>query len=285
MSLQCARIIERKGIHPVVKLSARDEVFKPIKHLIERYSYGLVDVTQIDEMYAADNMLLKEPSWMKKQSEGFDEVYYVIPDLLFNNKYAFDYVKYHTSPQMIRSTKIFDMPRTSKGTIYLGLMTTTDGYMFSEPMNLATTLAYQLPEYKIYMPLVSNWASKSIRTIDIPGKLPSNLQVDIDPDFNTSLDILMQSCYFVGTDNGPSHIAYHASIPRLLLDPQYNRLPWIARWREDYLESVPITAPLEDIVDVVKSNLRIPQTTLVPRMVCLVQKETNWSNLLWLKTE
>jgi hypothetical protein len=285
MAFQCATVLQWHGIQPKVIISARDEVFNPIKQLLG----ALFDLEQIDESYAADNNLLKDASLMAHVSKGYDEVYYVIPDLLFNNRYAFDYKKYHTNPQMIRDIKLleFTLPANVQRTniIYLGLMTTTDGYMYSEPMSLALSLAYALPEYQIYFPVVNTWAGKMIKAIDVPNTLPNNLEVPVNPYFEDTLDILSRSCYFVGTDNGPSHIAYHLGMPRLLLDPQFNRLPWVARWREDYLESIPISSSIDNVTSIVKTNLTIPQTTLVPRMTCLVNGEANWKQLLWLKEQ
>lgn len=281
MAFQCAVVLQRHGINPKVRISARNEVFAPLAHLLSPY----FDMEQIDESYAADNLLLKDESTWKFVTDGWDTSYYVIPDLMFHNKYAFDCKKFHTSPQMVRSIRLLDGQTTTSDVVYLGLMTTTDGYMFSEPMSLATSLAYNLPQFKFHFPIVTSWANKSIQKIDVPPKLPSNLEVVVNPDFKESLNVLMSSCYFVGTDNGPSHLAYHASIPRLLLDPQFNRLPWIARWREDYLESIPILSSVEDITNVVVSNLTVPQSMLAPRMVALVQGKANWQNLLWLKSE
>lgn len=281
MSLQCAVILQRHGINPKVRISAREEVYKPLAHLFSHY----FDMEHIDETYAADNMLLKDESALRFVTSDYDEFYYVIPDLLFNNKHAFDCEKYHTSPQMIRGIRLLDGQNTTTKTIFLGLMTTTDGYMYGEPMNLATSLAYNVPDHTIYFPVVTQWASKNIQKIDIPTRLPTNLKVVVNPDFNEAMDVLLQSCYFIGTDNGPSHLAYHAAVPRLLLDPQFNRLPWLVRWREDYLESIPITATVEDVTNLVKTNITVPQTLLAPRMVCLVNGLANWEQLLWLKTE
>jgi hypothetical protein len=186
---------------------------------------------------------------------------------------------------MIRATRILEASMQREDMIYLGLMTTTAGYSYGEPISLATNLAYSLPLYKIYFPIINTWAGKDIKSIDIPSRLPSNLIIEFNPQFNDAIDNLAKSSYFVGTDNGPSHIAYHLGIPRLILDPQFNKLPWIARWREDYLESIPINTPVETVTSIVKMNLDIPQTTLIPRMVCLTYGDANWDHLLWLKSE
>jgi hypothetical protein len=281
MSLQCAQIIKDNGIEPTVVLAVRDEIFEPLDALFgSRFNLKLVD-----ETYAADNNLLKDESLFKFISEGFDEVYYVIPDLLFNNKHSFDFLKYNTSPQMIRSTRLLDKGRKVEKIIYMGLMSTTPGYMYGEPLALALAMAYSIPTHTIYFPVVTKWAGKDIKPIILPNKAPNNLQIVTDPDMKESMAVLGKSCYFVGTDNGPSHLAYHYGMPRLLLDPQFNKLPWIARWREDYLESVPISSPIEKLVDVVNINISTPQTTLVPRMTCLVHGLGNWEQLLWLKTQ
>lgn len=281
MAFQCAKIVEEHGVRYKLLISARDEVYKPLFKLFGNHFI----MEQIHESYAADNTILKDESLMKTVSTGYNEVYYVIPDLLFNNKYSFPYKQYSTNPQMIRSKRLLDTQADKRGFIYLGLMTTTDGYMYSEPLTLALNLAYSLPSNIIYFPIVKHWANKEIKTIDIPNKLPANLVIEYPEDLEEGLIMLSKSSYFVGTDNGPSHVAYHMGVPRLLLDPQFGKLPWIARWREDYLESIPISSSVEDIVNVVKTNLEIPQTTLVPRMTCLVNKEANWQQLLWLKSE
>lgn len=280
MALQCAIVLQQHSINPKVIISARDEVYKPLQHMFGMY----FDLQQVDETYASDNNLLKDESLMKQLADGYDEVYYVIPDLMFFNKYAFDFKKYHTSPQMIRDIRVIGWSPETRNSIYLGLMTTTPGYMFSEPVALAYSLAYALPNYEIYCPVVTKWAGKDIKSFDIPPQGPGNLRIVLDPEFNDAINELHKACYFVGTDNGPSHLAYHLGIPRLLLDPQFNRLPWIARWREDYLESIPITVSVEDVTSVVKTNLLVPQTTLIPRMVCLANGERDWEQLLWLKS-
>lgn len=281
LSLQCAIAVQQRIIEPTVYISAREEVWKPISHLFGCF----FTMQRIDESYAYDNAVLKDESLMQKISGRFDEVYYVIPDLLFANKYAFDFKKYHTSPQILRDMRIIGSSSKASNIIYLGLMTTTEGYMYSEPLSLAMSLAYTLPSYRIYFPIINKWAGKEIKPISLPAAVPNNLIVDVNPDMIDSMNMLCKSSYFVGTDNGPSHIAYHFGVPRLLLDPQFNRLPWIARWRENYLESIPISAPVDGITNVVKMNLERPQTTLIPRMTCLVNGDCDWNQVLFIKTQ
>lgn len=281
MSLQCARKVQEQGIDPTIIIGSREEVFAPLSYLFE----DQFTLKWVDETYTANNNLLHDESLFKYLSDGYDETYYVIPDLLFNNKHSFDFIKFHTSPQSIRSTRLLNEGRKMEKIVYLGMMSTTPGYMYGEPLALAMSIAYAVPTHTIYFPIVTKWAGKDIKTIVLPNTMPNNLKIVVDPTLNESLDVLSKSCYFVGTDNGPSHLAYHFGIPRILLDPQFNKLPWIARWREDYLESVPISSSVEQITDTVNINISTPQTTLIPRMACLVQGLGNWEQSLWLKTK
>jgi hypothetical protein len=282
LSLQCATRLQQLAINPTVYISARDEVYYPLAHVFAGYFI----MSQVKESYSANNAILNDSKLMYELTgDNFSEVYYAIPDLLFNNSFAFDYKKYLTSPQMLKDIRILGPSSEIKNTIYLGLMTTTEGYMYQDPVGLALSLAYNLPEYKVYFPIVTTWANKNIGPIEFPDNIPDNLEIAVDPSINDSFDILASSSYFIGTDNGPSHLAYHMSIPRLILDPQFGRIPWIARWREDYLESVPINTSIQGITLIAKTNLNIPQTTLIPRLTCLSHGEhADWSNLLLLKT-
>ncbi len=288
MAFQCADIIkeyatphslEYKEVNLLI--SARDEVYNPLYHLFG----GRFVMKQIDESYGADNLLLKDESLFKFITDGYSEVYYVIPDLLFNNKYAFDFRKFSASPYSVRSRRLLTSNRHASKSIYLGLMSTTPGYSYTEPMALALALAYKIPSHKIYFPIITRWAGKEINRIDIPNQIPSNLVIQKDPIMSDSFQLLRNCEYFIGTDNGPSHLAYHFGMPRTLLDPQYNRLPWLARWREDYLESVPITSDVDSLAELVATNITVPQTTLIPRLTTLASHGTNWQQLLWMKTE
>lgn len=284
MSLQCAQIVQENGKNPKVLLAVRDEIYKPLSFLFERD----FNIQQGPDSIANDNALLKDLALFEQVTKDYKEAYYVLPDLLFNNKHSFDYELYDTNPQVIRSTRLLTKNRVIQQNIYLGLMSTTPGYSYEEPMTLAIELAKSLPKYNIYFPIVTKWANQDIKDIEVPKELPVNLIVVRDGGLSESLVLLRTCRYFIGTDNGPSHIAYHMGIPRLLLDPQYNRLPWLARWREDYLESIPIATRVPYIVDVVKTNLEIPQTTLIPRATVLLNSPNsgaNWSQQLFLKTQ
>lgn len=279
LSLQCAQLVKKYGINPKVFISARKEVYEPLFYLFGNQ----FDMENIDESFSNNNNLIRDESLIQQLSSGYDEVYYVIPDLLFNNKYSFDYEKYGGFPQNIRSLKLLDNTRQYSNVIYLGLMTTTPGYMYHSPMRLAIAIAETLPNNTIYFPIIDKWANQSIQNIEEPLIKPNNLFIERNPNLCGSLCAMKTSCYFIGTDNGVSHIAYHMGVPRLVLDPQYNRLPWIARWREDYLESIPINTDVNTICNIVSVNIKIPQTTLIPRAYCINGESTDWDKALLMK--
>lgn len=281
LAFSCASFLEEHDCKVLV--SAREEVFNAVEYLFG----AKFSLEKIDESISEDNAILKDPTvrdnlWSKYKRE-YKNLYYVVPDLLFNSPLAFDYKKYRVSPQVIKSTRLLlDDRKEDGGVIYLGLNSTTEGYTYKYIASLAVKLAKELPNFKIYLPIVTKWANKAI---DTPGfaEIPANLIIEKDPNFRESLDILAKSSYFVGTDNGPSHIAYHYGIPRLILDPQFGRLPWIARWKEDYAESIPIQTEDDDIVKIVSVNVGIPQTTLIPRMEVLRRPFANWPQELFFK--
>jgi hypothetical protein len=281
LAVQCAKHLKQKGFLPTIAFSTRDEIYKPLHHLF----YTQFNIKQISEAFSEDNLLLKDKALWDSITSGFDEAYYILPDLLFNNEHAFPCEKFGTNMQHLKSIKLLESQYSPTKSIYLGLMTTTPGYLYDSPVHLAQILAKILPDYQIILPMISQWASKTIPIFTIPDKAPDNLVFDVKPDFIASIEKLKQAAYFIGTDNGPSHLAYHLTIPRLILDPQYNRAPWIARWKENYLESVPITSSVFDVADLVRTNLQIPQTTLLPRMFCLTNPFAKWKDTLLLKTQ
>ena len=280
LSLQCSQFTNALTM---VDLSTRQEVFDPLIY----FSHGRLGVyiLRIDEKYSENNSVLKDPKLWAEATEGYPESYYVIPDLLFNNKYAFNFKKFNTNPSLITKKRLFINNYFVKPIkrIYLGLISSTEGYTYPMIESLAIRLAKTFTDYEINLPTLDRWANKDIKPLSLSDNLPINLYVDKNPNFLDSLKKLEESCYFIGTDNGPSHLAYHLGIPRILIDPQYNRLPWIARWREDINESIPFTSDVGDIISIVKANFEVPATLLIPRTSCIY--EVNWNNTLLLKKE
>jgi hypothetical protein len=270
LSLQCASYVQRAGDNCSIVLFTREEVFNPIKALFGH----LFDLKRINGELTEE--ILKTDALIPK----YDEVYFSIPDWLFSNPKAFDWNKYHTSPQMIKTTRLLADQHRNNGIIYLGLMTSTQGYLYQDVEALAINLAKAFPQYSIYLPIITSWSGQSIKQFEFPEDTPKNLIIEKDPNFAASLSVLRDAVYFVGTDNGPSHVAYHFGVPRLILDPQYNRLPWMARWKEDVTESIPITSSWPEVVRLVSTNFNRPETLLIPRATVLANLGTEWKKLL-----
>lgn len=279
MAFQCASIVRSFGNPVEVIISSRQEIYETLHHLFGK-SFDMIGVP---EMYASDNNLLKNSSLFDYLSNGVKETYYVIPDLLFNNEHSFDYFKYHTSPQMIRNIRLLNGSIAKDKSIYVGLISTTPGYSYSDTTNLVRILANNLPDYSIHLPVINSWANKEISGFDNLNDMPDNVLVHKNETLSQSMDTLRKCCYFVGTDNGPSHIAYHMGIPRLLLDPQFNLTPWIARWREDFLESVPIYSEVSSVAETVILNIKFPQTTLLPRMNVMLSRKIDLAAEMFMK--
>tara|TARA_Y100000593_G_scaffold26231_3_gene52188 strand:- start:2763 stop:3671 length:909 start_codon:yes stop_codon:yes gene_type:complete len=281
LSLQCASFIrERK---PIVLISTRDEVFSPLQHAFGKH----FSIKQVDEHYSQDNNILKDKNLVEelrsKYPQSGEEFYYVIPDLLFRNKYAFDYEKYNAHPQVIKSTRLLTQDNKPQKIIYFGTLTTTLGYDYPEAKRLIELIARKFKDYTIYCPSIENWGGDKVKAAISGVDLPDNVFVDVNPKFEDSIDWLKKSCYFVGTCNGPSHLAFHYGIPRLILDPQYERPAWISRWKEDYQESISIETPSELAAKIIELNIEIPQTCLVPRRIVADNFIQDWPQLLLFK--
>ena len=275
LSLQCSHFI--RGQERDIYISTRDEVFNPLQYCFK----NKFNLQQVSEKFSHENAILDQPT-LKEEICPEGEFYYVIPDLLFRNLYSFDYEKYNTHPQTIKSTKLLTDETASEKIIYFGLASSTDGYVYYDIKDLLIRTAELLPEYVIYYPNLGEWAGSELDKIT-PDGLPSNVHLHESPDFLDSIDCLKKSCYFVGTCNGTSHLAFHFGIPRLILDPQYEKLAWIARWKEDYLESIPNTIAVNLVAKIIETNIFIPQTTLIPRRSVLENFAADWKQNLIFK--
>ena len=279
LSLQCASVIQNYGIIPKIVISARPEIQKALSFLFD--SQFKLDF--IDDYYSKYDRMLREKKLMDEVIQGFGEIYYIVPHLIYCNNFRFNFEKYNTSPQVIREIKLLTKNRKIKKIIYAGLLSVKLCHMFKNSVELVIKLATAMQDYEIYFPIIQSWAGKEIPAFSFPEDIPSNLHIDVNPELKDALAVLLGSCYFVGLDNGPSHIAYQAGIPRLILDSRMTNLGLIIRWRENLLESVPISSSTDSIVYLIKTNLEIPQTTLLPRDLCLLNKGLDWVKALSLR--
>jgi hypothetical protein len=160
LSLQISYYLKLNNISHLNLISTRDEVFNPLKFLFDK-DFNLI---QIDENIANDNNLLKNNDIINdllnkyKSNDDTYEITYNIPDLLYCNKYAFDYNKFNLTPSIIKKTRIgLDFKSRRENIIYCGLCSTTEGYVYQNIPLLLIRLAEFLPNYKIYFPLIKKW--------------------------------------------------------------------------------------------------------------------------------
>ena len=285
LSLQISSLLSQKNIEHQNLIATRDEIFRVIQHLCK----DSIDITQIDESIVHNNSIETDSRILLdiKNKYKSNEVTYNVPDLLFRNPLALDVEQYHLNYQLIKKTRTLLHLRTNvKNIIYCGLCSNTDGYLYHDIPSLLIDLANRLQDYTIYFPYLEHWVTDINYTGNFNQVFPSNVFIDKNPIFEESIDWLIQSRYGVFTCNGPSHIAYHLGIPRLVLDPQFNKTPWITRWKEDYEECLPLKIGVDLISNLIHHNIVTPQTTMMDRKILLQllsQGHTDWKNLLYFK--
>ena len=285
LSLQISHLLKQKQIKHTTLISTRDQIYKPLYHIFSNE----LDLHQIDQKYANDNALLHNQDYIKEIASihNSDNITYNVPDLLFRNPLAFKYNDYGLNPQLIKKTRILShLFNTKENIIYCGLLTTTKGYTYHNIPLLLRSLAEHLPNYIIYFPKIKTWDKDLDYTGNFNAEFPSNVWIDDNPQFEKSLDVLTKSKYGIFTCNGPSHIAYQIGIPRLILDPQFNKIPWMARWKEDYEECIDINTECNDITALVVNNINNPETLLVDRKILLNLLKNgynSWKDIFYLK--
>ena len=284
LSLQISYLLKEKRISHTNCISTRSQIFGPLKHLFgEKY-----DFIQVDELYTHNNKVILNHDMQRELKQKFncDDLTYNVPDLLFHHPLALNFDKYSLNPQLIKKQRLLTNTLIKKEKIvYCGLATSTQGYLYSHIKNLLIALACSLPDYTIYLPNVKKW-DKDINMGDLTGEFPSNVLIHENPEFEDSLDYLSKSKYGIFTCNGPSHIAYHLGIPRLILDPQFEKVPWMSRWKEDFGECIDINTQYTDIVDLVAANIKNPETTLIDRkrfLELIKNGYNNWKDAFLLK--
>lgn len=248
----------------------REEVFNPLKYLFPEENVHREE--ESESCLANFNFREKYPE--------YSEIYFNNPDSLFSNSNSFDFKKYSTNPSVIKSLRLLLNETKNEKVIYVGLNSVIENYLYREVNELLFLLANTLKDYTIYYPNLTKWNNIKINKPILQLSIPSNLIIKEDPQIEEEIEVLRKSSYFIGTDNGFSHLAYHMGKPRLLLDPQYNKMPWVARWREDVSESIPISCGFPDVVSVVKTNIEKPYTLLIPRSTILSNPNNNWKTFL-----
>lgn len=259
--LKCASYIPDYANKVKVYSCSRNEVFSPLHHLFGQK----FKLEQIPEKYAEDYQILHNTSLVNDLKGNASEFYFITPDLLYRGPYAFDYKKYNVLLPTIKSTRLLLDKLIPKNEIYLGLMSTTPGYLYEEIVCLAIGLANSLPDYLIHLPIITNWANQEII---IPGfpilSKPENLLVYYNPNFIEQLEIQKKCCYGIYTDNGMNHLAHHFGQSKISLDPHNFHSLWMSRWHECNNEWIDIKTSAKEIIKLCMTHLIIPQTTLLP---------------------
>lgn len=278
-SLQISYFFKLKGIEHINVSSCRNEVFRPL-------SVFFPDLIKVDEKYSHGNEIIYNLELEKELLNKFscDLINYNVPDLLFRNPRSLNLEKLGLSIQIIKKHRLLlNQSLNKQRNIFLGFSSSTPGYIYPYIKKLCQYICAALPDYHFIFPKPNSW-DKPIIYGDLNSlKNISNLEILEDPNFEDILQKLKSCCYGVFSCNGPSHLAYHLGIPRLILDPQFNKLPWIARWKEDYEECIDINNVPEEVEKLITTNIRIPQTQLIPRQKVLENLYKNWGNELIIK--
>lgn len=268
---------------PIVHFGARDEVFEVLKFIAldnrlnspyqfneDLYDEFLVNYSKLNEIGIDEN----------------DEFYFQTPDIFYEHSKAFDFKKYHVTPQTIKQTRILTKSWKPKKIVSLFLLSNTDKYSYYDIGNLAKEIAILLPDFEVYLPILNTWANKSIPQIKLPPGLPSNVNVDTNPNFINNIKKSYESYYSICADNGLSHVIYELGCRRLVLTSRFpinrNSAPWI-RWFEDINDHINIENYPKDIARLVKTNIYIEQTNLLPKNYVLNNLNSDWRRELFFK--
>ena len=277
-----AKLLQDRGQEVAVNCCARNEVYRVLDYLF----HGKLPIAQLPE--DTGDKLANDDSFFQEMTKG-EEAYLVWPDLLFRHPRSVGLLtKQFLRLNSVKSLRLFadDFSFCDKR-IYVGLVTSTEGYLYPKIPELLDELSATFPDYEIYFPLVKQWADKKLNLGHFDRSFDGNVNIDTEPHIVLSIERMMDSAYCICTDNGPSHIAYHTGMNRLLLDPRfgYNNqtIPWAARWRETLDDSVPLELDPKTITQIVKTNLQCPQTRLIPQRVVAMNLGKDWSKELLFK--
>lgn len=284
LGLQCA--LTARDLYPnidfeVVSIS-RDEVFKPLHYLFS----DRILITQHEgkEKWGEHHWILNNQDALRQYPHP--NKYYVVPDLLHRNPLAFDFARFRLHPQIVREQRVLlNARRPTEKIIYTALNTSTSDYIFPKTAQLVNAIARACPDYKVYFNDLTQWAGMEINNETDTTVWESNVIYGKNVSFLTNLEILKRSSYCICLDNGISHIAYQLGIPRTLISRRTNLdgLMWQARWYPQLSDCIGYDNRPGEIAYLIKTNLEIPQTTLIPRQVVLDHLHVYWPEVLGFK--
>jgi hypothetical protein len=259
--INCKYFIENNSYDSVKVFYPSDE------NKAQAIRYLHPEVMIIPEEYQYNHNFIKDASYIerfKMKYGNYDKYYYYSPDLLFNHKYAFDYKRYNVSPETIKQHKGLTKLFKPEKCIYVGLTTSTPGYTYNYIKELLINLSERLPDREIFFPAIKKWAGVDLDYSYLTG-LPENVTIANNPNIVDSIKKLCKSEYGIYTCNGPSHIAYSLGQPRIVIDPQYFKLPWLARFKETGEHCIPFDTPPAEVGKIVELNIREPISLLFDR--------------------
>lgn len=246
----------------------------------------------IKVLYPNDKNLVPSPETQLEQFKNKEELnlfqkdaenYRVYPDSLFRGFGSPPLKEWGISNFLIKQTRTLLGKWKPENYISLALNSITDGYTFHSIAELAYKLAAQFPDKIVYLPLISKWNNKDLPKYNFNNK-PDNLLIDFEPEFSKVYDILCKSEFLISTDNAMYHIGGEIAIPQLLLDPQYNKYAFLSRWRPmGNYNSIPINSLVEDIVNIVDTQLKYPETQMLPSESVFRRNNINWPQTLIFK--
>jgi len=279
-AFQCGKAIKDAGYEIDVKISASDQVYKPLEYLFSDKFH----MEQIPIEYSQNHRLLNDEYLMTDLTAGYDDWCYICPDLTY--KY-FNYKKYNILPNTIKGLRLLTHKLKPQNEIYLALNTTTENYNYQYSHHLIRGAAYVLPDFKIHVPVLDKWSELSVKQIDLPTEIPENVIIHRNPDFIQQLDIMSRCLACICVDNGASHISFGLGQLRILLDPHIYDLPWVIRWREDMADSVPLATFPGNLCKLLHTNIKYPETQLLNKRdvidVLNVEQNPDWKQRLILK--
>lgn len=264
-AFSCAEIVQNQGHEVHIGILGRNEIFNFLKEI---FKDKFKNIVQVSEAFVEDYKLEKDEALWFNLSKGFDETYFICPDTLFRNLHRFNYRKYNVNLSDIKEHKLLQNKHIPQENLcYLSLLSTTPGYTYENASDLINFLCLQNPKWKFYIPINFFWNGSKLY-LNIKQK-HHNLIVDENPNLLNSWEYMTKASFAICTDGGPMHLFNHLGVEKLVLDPQFNNFPWIARWRKNMDDSIPILTSAIDIARLSKNLLDNELVRLLPRKLVL----------------
>jgi len=237
----------------------RDETWKMVETVFPEMVTG-GQIKRLPEHFVNENLDTQEKFDKFKRNTN---TYLIWPDLLFRSKNSPPLKNWNISNFLVKQTRCLLGKWRPENYISMAVNSITKNYTYHSVTELAYKLCKEFPNHRIFLPLLTTWNQKDVPKFNFPNP-PDNLEIEINLEFKKVYDILCRSEYTICTDNAILHILDDMAAPYLLLDPQFNKSAFESRWRAfgDY-HSVPISSLVDVIINVVKTQILIPETQMI----------------------